>query len=85
MPDRSLATALPGPPRVGVHPLFARPVATRAKASIAIETLAVLKGGIPTRALALALEWAATHRTELMENWHRCAIGHAPKRIAPLP
>ena len=35
---------------------------------IAIETLAVLEGKLPRRAMALVLEWAADHRPELVEN-----------------
>jgi uncharacterized protein DUF4160 len=55
-----------------------------AKASIDIRTLAVIRGMLPPRALALTLEWATAHRDELMENWELCAQKHPPKRIRPL-
>lgn len=54
-------------------------------ASIAIETLEILGGAIPRRALALVREWAVLHRAELRENWN-LARGEQPlKRIAALP
>ena len=37
-------------------------------AIIGIETLQVLRGSFPRRALAMVLEWAFAHRDELMEN-----------------
>jgi hypothetical protein len=46
-------------------------------AAIAIGTLEVLEGRLPRRALALVLEWASEHRTELRENWAR-AEAHVP-------
>ncbi len=46
-------------------------------AVIDIETLGVLAGRLPRRALAMVLEWAQIHREELMENW-RHAESHEP-------
>ena len=37
-------------------------------AVIAIETLEVLEGGLPRRAMALVVEWAQQHRDELRED-----------------
>jgi hypothetical protein len=54
------------------------------EALIAIETLAVLRGELPRRALALVLEWAALHRGELQKNWARAREGATPSPIAPL-
>ncbi len=54
------------------------------EALIDIQTLAVLKGALPRRALALVLEWASEHREELMEDWDLCARMQTPKKIAPL-
>lgn len=54
------------------------------QAQIAIETLQVMVGSLPRRALALVLEWAASHRTELLENWELCRQHQQPKRIQPL-
>jgi hypothetical protein len=39
------------------------------KALIAIETLALLRGQLPPRALGLVTEWAALHRADLMDDW----------------
>lgn len=51
---------------------------------IDIRTLEVIKGNLPRRALALVLEWAVQHRTELMEDWNLCQSKQSPKRIEPL-
>ena len=55
------------------------------EAIVSIETLQVLRGGLPRRALAMVLEWAQDHRVELMENWDRCRLLEMPTRIEPLP
>ena len=34
-----------------------------------IDTLDVTRGGLPRRAHALVLEWAALHRNELRDDW----------------
>lgn len=52
---------------------------------IDIRTLMVLEGGFPRRALALVLEWAQEHRTELMEDWELCSQNRQPNKIQPLP
>lgn len=54
------------------------------EALIEIDTLAVLRGELPRRALALVLEWAALHRQELRTNWERARLGTPPSPIAPL-
>ena len=55
------------------------------EARIAIETLAVLSGNLPARAMGLVVEWATLHRQELQEQWQR-ATGLQPlSRIDPLP
>ena len=51
---------------------------------IEIRTLEVLEGSMPRRALALILEWAQEHRTELMENWQLCEDNQPLKKIQPL-
>lgn len=53
-------------------------------AAIAIETLTILSGELPRRALVLVLDWAAVHRAELMEDWELCRQHQQPKRIPPL-
>ena len=51
---------------------------------IDIRTLEVIKGSMPRRALALVLEWASQHRTELLEDWTLCEQNKSPKKISPL-
>ena len=54
------------------------------EALITIETLDVLRGELPRRALALVLEWAAVHRDELRADWNRVRAGQTLEPIAPL-
>lgn len=54
------------------------------EALIEIETLAVLRGDLPRRAMALVLEWAALHRQELNLDWHQARGGLPLASIAPL-
>ena len=51
---------------------------------VSIKTLEVMRGNMPRRALSLVLEWAAEHRTELLEDWELCEQNQTPKKIAPL-
>ncbi len=52
--------------------------------AISIETLEILQGHLPRRALALTLEWAAEHRTDLRDNWSRLEKHQPLKNIEPL-
>ncbi|MDX1902509.1 MAG: DUF4160 domain-containing protein [Gammaproteobacteria bacterium] len=54
------------------------------EALIDINTLRVIQGSMPRRALTLVLEWAFQHRTELLEDWALCQQNQTPKKIAPL-
>lgn len=54
------------------------------EALIEIESLAVYRGELPQRALAMVLEWAALHRPELRRDWDLARRGRPPKPIAPL-
>jgi hypothetical protein len=54
------------------------------EALIEVGTLAIYRGELPRRALALTLEWAALHRAELYEDWRLAKEGYLPKPIAPL-
>ena len=54
------------------------------EALIDIRTLEIIAGTLPKRALALTIEWAVEHRTELMEDWELCQAKQLPKKIAPL-
>ena len=54
-------------------------------AKIDIESLAVIDGQLPARALGLVVEWAAIHQQELREAFDRAANLQPPGKIAPLP
>ena len=54
------------------------------EAVIEIGSLSVLEGGLPRRALALVLEWAAQHNSELLSDWELCQSKQQPQPIAPL-
>lgn len=49
-----------------------------------IQTLEIIRGGLPRRAMAMVLEWAAEHRAELMEDWNLCRANQLPRPIRPL-
>jgi hypothetical protein len=54
------------------------------EASVDIESVVVIAGELPPRALRLVAEWAIAHQAELRENWAR-ARGHQPlEPIDPL-
>lgn len=52
------------------------------EASIAVETLDVLAGSLPLRALRLVREWASIHHAELEANWERA---RAEQPLDPIP
>jgi len=54
------------------------------EALVAIETMEVIRGSLPRRALGLALDWAEIHRRELMENWSRAQQHLELNNIEPL-
>ena len=54
------------------------------EAQISIETLEVLKGSLPKRALALVLEWAAENRDELRNDWQLAELHQPLNKIKPL-
>lgn len=54
------------------------------KMEVAIETLSVLAGNFPPRALGLVMEWAAMHRDELLEDWELARRRSELKKISPL-
>jgi hypothetical protein len=54
------------------------------EAVISIDALAVLRGSLPRRALALVLEWATLHAHELRDDWQRARQGLPLAPIAPL-
>ena len=51
---------------------------------INIETLEVIRGEIPRRALILVLEWVALLRDELRRAWDVAGRNQVPDKIEPL-
>ena len=54
------------------------------EALIAIETLGIISGSLPPRALGLVMEWAALHQQELMHAWAQVVDHQQPGKIEPL-
>ncbi|MCM0589029.2 MAG: DUF4160 domain-containing protein [Gloeotrichia echinulata IR180] len=54
------------------------------KAIIDIETLSILEGKLTPRVLGLVIEWAAMHKSELMENWQLARQNNPLEKIEPL-
>jgi hypothetical protein len=50
-----------------------------------INTLAILSGRLPARALGMATEWASLHQQELRAAWGRAKQLLPPGQIDPLP
>lgn len=55
-----------------------------AEASIDIESLMIIAGGLPPRARRLVAEWATAHQAELRDNWTRARNHQALEPIEPL-
>lgn len=51
---------------------------------IGIESLRVLEGHIPNRALSLVMEWASQHQKALLADWNLAKKNKPPKKISPL-
>jgi len=49
-----------------------------------INTLRILEGAVPPRALGLVIEWAAQHRQELLDDWRLARDNQPLRRIEPL-
>ena len=54
------------------------------KATVGIQTLAVLTGSLPRTAERLVLEWARMYQEDLMEDWKRCELRAPLAWIKPL-
>jgi hypothetical protein len=54
------------------------------RAVIRIDTLELLGGSLPRRALALVAEWALLHRTELAADWELARRQQPLESIPPL-
>jgi hypothetical protein len=51
---------------------------------IDINSLAVIEGHLPARALGLVIEWATQHKEELLNNWNYIGQQKPLAKIAPL-
>ena len=51
---------------------------------IDINTLSVLEGSIPPRALGMVIEWAAQHKQDLLNDWQLAKNNQPPQKINPL-
>jgi hypothetical protein len=51
---------------------------------VAIETLAIIAGRLPARALGLVMEWASLHQAELKEAWRHAVAMEPVEPIEPL-
>lgn len=49
-----------------------------------INTLAILAGSLPARALGMVTEWASLHQRELLAAWERASRLEPPGKIEPL-
>ena len=54
------------------------------EAVVGIDSLTVLQGRLPRRALGLVVEWASLHQDELRQAWIRAKRLESPGKIAPL-
>jgi len=51
---------------------------------VRLDTLEILRGDLPRRAMALVFEWATGHRHELWANWRKAELGDPLEPIQPL-
>lgn len=54
------------------------------EALIDINTLGVIRGYLPGKALILVIEWALQHKEELMQDWELSRNNLQPNKIEPL-
>ena len=54
-------------------------------ASIRIDPPALLRGGLPPRALAMVLDWTAINQAALMRNWAHAQAMAPLVAVPPLP
>lgn len=51
---------------------------------LAIDALALIGGGLPSRQRRLVEAWAELHQAELLVAWNRLQAGQLPGKIEPL-
>jgi len=56
-----------------------------AEARIAIDSLGVISGTLPARAMGLVAEWATLHQHELRALWEKARRHQPLHRLDPLP
>ncbi|MBI4418843.1 MAG: DUF4160 domain-containing protein [Ignavibacteriales bacterium] len=54
------------------------------EALLRIDTVEILGGRLPERAMGLVVQWANLHRAELTANWERARDGMRLNNILPL-
>ncbi len=54
------------------------------EALVEINTLALIAGNLPARAMGLVTEWALIHRDELLKDWEKVKNLELPDKIEPL-
>lgn len=54
------------------------------QAMVGLDTLSVLEGRLPPRALGMVMEWATAHQAELMADWELARQQAPLRKIAPL-
>lgn len=54
------------------------------EALVEINTLALIAGNLPARAMGLVTEWALIHRDELLRDWEKVKNLELPDKIEPL-
>ena len=53
-------------------------------AEIDIQTLGVMRGRLPPKAIGMVTEWAALHQDELLTQWDRARAHQPLEKIEPL-
>lgn len=54
------------------------------EASIAINDFSILDGDLPNRVFSYVIEWAVSHKAELMKDWDDMHESDSFTKIAPL-
>ena len=67
------------------HPPYFHAEYGEQEAIVSIDTLAVIAGKLPPRAMGMVAEWASLHQEELMSAWHKAENLEPVERVDPLP
>lgn len=67
------------------HPPHFHAVYGEHEAVIHIDTLAIITGKLPARALGMVMEWASLHQAELKILWQKAQDLEPLHQIDPLP